>query len=150
MTYGIAVLIGRFQPFHLGHLHLVETALEKADRLLILLGSHRCAPDTRNPWSSEEREAMISAVLPTEQLQRVSFIPLRDHLYSDNLWLADVQQKVLAAEQGGRSGGAGGPSQGPQQLLPGSVPPVGSRGGAGSGGDQLDGNSGGVLLRCRP
>ena len=101
MTYDIAVLIGRFQPFHLGHLHLVETALEKADRLLILLGSHRCAPDTRNPWSSEEREAMISAVLPAEQLQRVSFIPLRDHLYSDNLWLADVQQKVLAQSKEG-------------------------------------------------
>ena len=103
MTYDIAVLIGRFQPFHLGHLHLVETALEKADRLLILLGSHRCAPDTRNPWSSEERQEMIAAVLTAEQLRRVTFIPLRDHLYSDNLWLADVQQKVLAeSEEGDR------------------------------------------------
>ncbi|MEB3322543.1 MAG: hypothetical protein VKI81_06940 [Synechococcaceae cyanobacterium] len=24
-------------------------------------------------------------------------IPIRDHLHSDNLWLAEVQQKVLAA-----------------------------------------------------
>ena len=77
--------------------------MEKADRLLILLGSHRCAPDTRNPWSSEERQEMIATVLTAEQLRRVTFIPLRDHLYSDNLWLADVQQKVLAkSEEGDR------------------------------------------------
>jgi bifunctional NMN adenylyltransferase/nudix hydrolase len=95
MTYDIAVLIGRFQPFHLGHLHLVEEALRRAKRLLILLGSHRCAPDICNPWSSEERQEMIDAVLSAEQRERVCFVPLRDHLYSDNLWLAEVQQKVL-------------------------------------------------------
>lgn len=97
MKHDIAVLIGRFQPFHRGHLQLVETALGRAGRLLILLGSHRSAPDIRNPWSSEEREAMIRAALPAPLLERVSFLPLRDHLYSDNLWLAEVQQKVLAA-----------------------------------------------------
>ena len=103
MTYDIAVLIGRFQPFHLGHLHLVEEALRRAKRLLILLGSHRCAPDICNPWSSEERQEMIDAVLSAEQRQRVSFVPLRDHLYSDNLWLAEVQQKVLDhSEEGDR------------------------------------------------
>ena len=99
----VAVLIGRFQPFHLAHLQLVEAALAKADRLLILLGSHRCAPDIRNPWSSEERQEMISSVLSKEQLERVTFVPLRDHLYSDNLWLTEVQQKVQAhSEEGDR------------------------------------------------
>ena len=96
MTFDIAVLIGRFQPFHLGHLHLVQTALDRADRLVILLGSHRCAPDTRNPWSSEEREAMIRASLPAPAQERIDVVPLRDQLYSDNLWLADVQQKVTS------------------------------------------------------
>ena len=97
MKHDVAVLIGRFQPFHLGHLFLLESALAKADRLLILLGSHRCAPDTRNPWSSEERQEMIRASLPSDLQRRVELIPIRDHLYSDNLWLAEVQQKVLAA-----------------------------------------------------
>ena len=94
MTFDVAVLIGRFQPFHLGHLHLVQTALDRADHLVILVGSHRCAPDTRNPWSSEEREAMIRASLPPSAQERIDVFPLRDQLYSDNLWLADVQQKV--------------------------------------------------------
>ena len=101
MTNNVAVLIGRFQPFHQGHLHLVDSALRRADRLLILLGSHRCAPDTRNPWSSEEREQMIRAALPESVQERIGFIPLRDHLYSDNLWLAEVQLKVGQATEGG-------------------------------------------------
>ncbi|WP_216912200.1 MULTISPECIES: bifunctional nicotinamide-nucleotide adenylyltransferase/Nudix hydroxylase [unclassified Synechococcus] len=96
MNHDVAVLIGRFQPFHVGHFGLVEAALERADRLILLLGSHRCAPDTRNPWSSEEREAMIRSALPAAWQRRLEVIPIRDHLYSDNLWLAEVQQKVLA------------------------------------------------------
>ncbi|WP_043326435.1 bifunctional nicotinamide-nucleotide adenylyltransferase/Nudix hydroxylase [Cyanobium gracile] len=95
MHHDVAILIGRFQPFHEGHFGLVEAALERADRLILLLGSHRCAPDTRNPWSSEEREAMIRAALPAAWQRRLEVIPIRDHLYSDNLWLAEVQQKVL-------------------------------------------------------
>ncbi|MCP9901049.1 bifunctional nicotinamide-nucleotide adenylyltransferase/Nudix hydroxylase [Cyanobium sp. Cruz CV13-4-11] len=96
MNHDVAVLIGRFQPFHEGHLALIASAFERADRLLLLLGSHRCAPDTRNPWSSEERERMIRAALPADWQRRLEVIPIRDHLYSDNLWLAEVQQKVLA------------------------------------------------------
>ena len=84
MNHDVSVLIGRFQPFHEGHFSLIASALERADRLLLLLGSHRCAPDTRNPRSSEERERMIRAALPADW-------------HSDNLWLAEVQQKVLAA-----------------------------------------------------
>lgn len=103
MNHDLAVLIGRFQPFHQGHLRLVEAALDRADRLVILLGSHRCAPDTRNPWSTEERQEMITAALPPWWLERVRFVPLRDHLYSDNLWLAEVQLKVQdAVEEGER------------------------------------------------
>ncbi len=101
MNHDAAVLIGRFQPFHQGHLQLVQAALKQADRLLLLLGSHKCAPDTRNPWSSAERQEIITAALPVELLDRVQFIPLRDHLYSDNLWITEVQQKVADATEDG-------------------------------------------------
>ena len=103
MTYDIAVSDRTVPALSSGPSASGRDRLGRPDRLLILLGSHRCAPDTRNPWSSEERQEMIAAVLTAEQLRRVTFIPLRDHLYSDNLWLADVQQKVLAeSEEGDR------------------------------------------------
>jgi bifunctional NMN adenylyltransferase/nudix hydrolase len=97
MTHEVAVLIGRFQPFHAGHLLQVQAALAKARRLFLLLGSHRSSPNTRNPWSSAERQQMISAALSAQQSDRVTFIPLRDHLYSDNRWIKEVQHKVAHA-----------------------------------------------------
>ncbi len=42
---------------------------------------------------------MIRAALPDSLQERIEFIPLRDHLYSDNLWLAEVQQKVTSATE---------------------------------------------------
>jgi bifunctional NMN adenylyltransferase/nudix hydrolase len=94
--YRFGVYIGRFQPFHIGHLKTVKLALEHSDQLILILGSHRTAPDIRNPWSSQERIEMIRACLSAEEMQRVHFLPIRDFLYSDNLWLTAVQQQVFA------------------------------------------------------
>lgn len=95
--YDYSVLIGRFQPVHNEHLKLIRTALhgsESAKKLLIVLGSHRSAPNFRNPWSTEHREEMIRLCLTPEENQRVDFIPVRDQLYNDTLWCAEIQQKV--------------------------------------------------------
>jgi bifunctional NMN adenylyltransferase/nudix hydrolase len=93
--YQFGIYIGRFQPFHIGHLQTVKLALEQVEELILILGSHRVAPDTRNPWSSQERIEMISASLRAEDLSRIHFLPIRDWLYSDNLWLRAVQQQVF-------------------------------------------------------
>ncbi len=93
--YDFCVYIGRFQPFHLGHLNTVKIALERAERLILVLGSHMAAANIRNPWSSQERERMICRSLSPEDVARITFVPIRDRLYSDNLWLTEVQQKIL-------------------------------------------------------
>ncbi|BAC89601.1 bifunctional nicotinamide-nucleotide adenylyltransferase/Nudix hydroxylase [Gloeobacter violaceus] len=96
--YDYCIYIGRFQPFHLGHLQTVRIALEEASELIIVIGSHRTAPNIKNPWTSSQREQMIRLTLKDEPnlLERIHFAPVRDQLYSDNLWVADIQQKVLA------------------------------------------------------
>ncbi|MCG9892218.1 MAG: bifunctional nicotinamide-nucleotide adenylyltransferase/Nudix hydroxylase [Thermosynechococcaceae cyanobacterium MS004] len=98
--YQFGIYIGRFQPFHIGHFHSLKLALDKAQQIILILGSHRAAPDTRNPWTSDERIEMIRSCLSAEDLSRVHFLPIRDWLYSDNLWLAAVQQKVFEITQG--------------------------------------------------
>ncbi|MDS3859935.1 bifunctional nicotinamide-nucleotide adenylyltransferase/Nudix hydroxylase [Thermosynechococcaceae cyanobacterium BACA0444] len=103
IEYQFGIYIGRFQPFHFGHLQTLKLALEKVNYLILILGSHRVAPDTRNPWITAERIEMIQACLPPEQLSRIHFLPIRDWLYSDNLWLAAVQQQVLTLTQGNPS-----------------------------------------------
>ncbi|DAC11686.1 MAG TPA: adenylyltransferase/cytidyltransferase family protein [Candidatus Poseidoniaceae archaeon] len=57
------VVLGRFQPFHRGHAGLVEAALGHAglDDVMIAIGSSASEPSMQNPWSADEREAMIWA-----------------------------------------------------------------------------------------
>jgi len=55
------LLIGRFQPFHLGHLKALHFALSKVDKLWIGLGSSNKPLQKNNPFSAEERNEMILA-----------------------------------------------------------------------------------------
>jgi cytidyltransferase-like protein len=55
-------LVARFKPVHLGHLAVLEGALERAERVVIGLGSAN-RHDLDNPWSAAESAAMIRAAL---------------------------------------------------------------------------------------
>lgn len=96
-----AVVIGRFQPFHNGHAALLQQALASAPRVLVLLGSALQARTSKNPFSWEERAAMISATLDDSERKRVSFVPLRDY-YDDRRWVAAARAAV--AHWSGNSG----------------------------------------------
>lgn len=91
------VFIGRFQPLHVGHEHVIARALERVDRLIVLVGSANVARDPRNPFSFAEREAMLRSAFRYEMAEgRLIVAPLDDHLYSDTAWVAEVQRKVRA------------------------------------------------------
>jgi len=88
------VLIGRFQPFHFAHLELVRFALKQAQTLVIGVGSSNQAPDTRNPWSADERQVMIRSCLTEEENKRVRFARLEDYYYNNLRWIAGVQKAM--------------------------------------------------------
>jgi bifunctional NMN adenylyltransferase/nudix hydrolase len=88
-----AVLIGRFQPFHCGHADLLHTALDSADKVVVVLGSSFHARNTRNPFSWQERAAMIAATLGEAERARVAFVAVRDY-YDDTRWAAAVSRAV--------------------------------------------------------
>lgn len=93
--YDHAVLIGRFQPFHNGHLALVRDALTKAHNLVILVGSANIGRTTRNPFTFEERSEMIYGVLnELEFTHRVEVVPLDDHPYDLQRWIEGVQRAM--------------------------------------------------------
>ena len=96
MHYDFIALIGRFEPFHNGHLSIARRALETCDRLIVLIGSAQAARSTRNPFSSAEREVMIRAALGAEA-GPVIFRHVPDHLYNEGAWQAAVQQHVADA-----------------------------------------------------
>ena len=77
------LLIGRFQPFHLGHLDALRFALSKVDKLWIGLGSSNKPLQKNNPFSAEERKEMILSSIDESMTQRIQiyFIPdLENHI----------------------------------------------------------------------
>ncbi|MEK6822182.1 MAG: nicotinamide-nucleotide adenylyltransferase [Thermoproteota archaeon] len=77
------LLIGRFQPFHLGHLAALRFALSKVDKLWIGLGSSNKPLQKNNPFSAEERKEMILSSIDESMKQRIQiyFIPdLENHI----------------------------------------------------------------------
>ena len=91
------VFIGRFQPLHIGHEHVIARTLEQVERLIVLVGSANVARDPRNPFTYAEREAMLRSAFRHEIAQeRLIIAPIDDHLYSDTAWVAQVQRKVRA------------------------------------------------------
>lgn len=92
-TTNVAILIGRFQPFHNGHAVLLEKALQNASRVIVILGSAFHARNTRNPFTWQERAAMIANTLGEADRERVSYVPIRDY-YDDKRWANAVLQAI--------------------------------------------------------
>ena len=76
------LLIGRFQPFHIGHLAAVNFGLSQVENLWIGIGSSNKQNEKRNPLSADERKEMILSSLDKSILNRVQifYIPdVNDH-----------------------------------------------------------------------
>jgi nicotinamide-nucleotide adenylyltransferase len=78
------LLIGRFQPFHLGHLEALQFALskvDKVDKLWVGLGSSNKPVQKNNPFSAEERKQMILSSIDDTMKEKISiyFIPDLDN-----------------------------------------------------------------------
>ena len=75
------LLIGRFQPFHLGHLEALRFALSKVDKLWLGLGSSNKPIEKNNPFSAEERKEMILSSIDDSMKEKISiyFIPDLDN-----------------------------------------------------------------------
>ena len=98
--FKLAVFIGRFAPYHLGHSKVVLQALKEAEQLLILTGSANAPPNLRTPFTWEQRANMIALAHPQEtECGRIKFEPIEDFLYNDNDWATQVRSIVSRYEK---------------------------------------------------
>lgn len=72
-----ALFIGRFQPFHLGHLKVVKDIVKNYD-IIIAIGSAQESFTIENPFTAGERYEMISDSLKEEKIRNFSIIPIID------------------------------------------------------------------------
>ena len=87
-----SAFIGRFQPFHKGHLHTIKQILEKEEELVIVIGSAQYSHTPNNPFSGGERIMLIKRALMDEglPLDKIDIVPLSD-INIHPLWVAHMQ-----------------------------------------------------------
>lgn len=102
--YDTLVLIGRFQPLHSAHLDIIKRATALTDQLIVIVGSAKQPRTYKNPFTFEERRAMIKRSTDGLALQ-VQVEPNTDTIYNDQAWAVRVQSIVSKyATPGGRVG----------------------------------------------
>lgn len=87
------LLIGRFQPFHKGHISAISFGLSKVENLWIGIGSSNKSYEKKNPFTADERKEMIVSSLDSELLKRIKifYIPdINDH----EKWTSHVDSLV--------------------------------------------------------
>ncbi|MCW4031258.1 MAG: nicotinamide-nucleotide adenylyltransferase [Candidatus Bathyarchaeota archaeon] len=85
------VFVGRFQPFHKGHLEVIKKILKEVDELIVIMGSSQYSHRLDNPFTSGERITMIRKALQEEkiQLSRIWIVPVPD-IHQHALWVSQI------------------------------------------------------------
>ncbi len=82
--------MGRFQPFHLGHIYVINEILKDVDEVIIGIGSAQLSHSLENPFTAGERLTMISKSLFEEGTGKPSYIiPIND-VNNNSLWVSHV------------------------------------------------------------
>ena len=95
--YDLAIFIGRMAPLHNAHISNIEVACNIADEVLILLGSANAPRDEKNPFTNDQRKAMIHAAIPRDEDEEIAYprIDFMNDQPSNDLWAAEVQRKAM-------------------------------------------------------
>jgi nicotinamide-nucleotide adenylyltransferase len=93
LTTGL--FVGRFQPFHKGHLATVSFALGEVNQLVIVVGSAQKSHEQKNPFTAGERIRMIKETLDSEKVDtsKILIIPVPD-VDVHSLWTRQVDMLV--------------------------------------------------------
>ena len=87
------LLIGRFQPFHLGHLEAFRFALSKVDKLWIGIGSSNKPSEKNNPFTADERKEMILSSIDNLISNRIQIYYIPD-LENHQKWIENINMIV--------------------------------------------------------
>lgn len=86
-----ALMVGRFQPVHKGHVEVIKQILQEVDELIIGIGSSQEGHTFENPFTADERVLMIEAALKEAKVDRsrVHIVQIPD-IHDDKKWVPHV------------------------------------------------------------
>ena len=86
-----AFFIGRFQPLHHGHVHVIKNMLKLHDKIKIGIGSSQLSNTKNDPFTSGEREQFIKAMLRKRNINptRYEIVEVPD-IFDASRWVPHV------------------------------------------------------------
>ncbi|PTD94581.1 nicotinamide-nucleotide adenylyltransferase [archaeon SCG-AAA382B04] len=86
-----ALTIGRFQPFHKGHLNVVKKISNEVDEIVICIGSAQISHEVDNPFTAGERIEMIKKSLSQNGIDNIYYIIPIEDIERNSLWVSHLE-----------------------------------------------------------
>lgn len=87
------LFIGRFHPFHLGHLNAIQFALSKVEKLWVGIGSSNKQIQKENPFSADERKEMILSSIDESISKKIQIYSIPDYDNHEK-WILNIESIV--------------------------------------------------------
>jgi len=81
--------VGRFQPYHDGHGHMVEEIADEVDELVLGIGSAGDSHTERNPFTAGERVLMVTKAV--ERFEITTYVVPIEDLDRHSVWVGHVR-----------------------------------------------------------
>lgn len=89
----VGLYVGKFQPFHNGHLFAIKHILSQVDQLVIAIGSSQYVGTSDQPFSAAERRQMIERSLAAAGLTNYSIVEVPD-IHDAKNWVDHLRHYV--------------------------------------------------------
>jgi nicotinamide-nucleotide adenylyltransferase len=90
---GRVLMVGRFQPFHKGHILVIRKIVKSYPSLILGIGSAQYSHTPENPFTAGERVEMAAGALRDEGLKDFFVVPIED-INEHGRWVAHVESLV--------------------------------------------------------
>jgi nicotinamide-nucleotide adenylyltransferase len=87
------LVVGRFQPYHLGHHRVLTDQVRDLDHLTVAVGSSLKSHRPENPFTAGERLEMIQGSFRQADVDDVTVVPIPD-MHRNAVWVAHVESQV--------------------------------------------------------
>ena len=88
-----AFVIGRFQPFHNGHLEIIQEIAGDFEAIVIGIGSAQYSHTLDNPFTAGERHFMISTSIEESGIHNYYLVPIIDiNRYA--VWVSHIRSLI--------------------------------------------------------
>ena len=89
------LFLGRFQPFHLGHLDVVRRLSQQHREVIVAVGSAQVSHTEKNPFTAGERVEMAHAACQEAGIANALVLPIPD-VGRNTVWVSHVKSYVPA------------------------------------------------------